>query len=133
LIAGAADAVFGNRWGTDSELRFTRRIHRGLNRALTAASNALSGLRVADMECCYKAFRVPTLRAVLPWLSEDRFGIEPQIAAALGRLRARVAEVPVRYAPRSFAEGKKIRPRDGVQALWVIARERLRATPRRTR
>jgi hypothetical protein len=66
---------------------------------------------------------------VRPWLSEERFGIEPQIAAALARLGARVAEVPVGYAPRSFSQGKKIRWTDGVRAIWVIARERVRRSP----
>jgi hypothetical protein len=40
-----------------------------------------------------------------------------------------VAEVPVRYEPRGFAEGKKIRWTDGVRALWVIVRERARRAP----
>jgi hypothetical protein len=71
------------------------------------------------------------LRTVRPWLSEERFGIEPQLAAALARARVRVAEVPVRYEPRGFAEGKKIGWTDGVRALWVIARERLRTSPPR--
>ncbi len=122
-----ADAVFGNRWSNTEALRLRRRVHRVLNGALTMASNALSGLRVRDMECCYKLFRAPILRQVMPMLSEDRFGIEPQLAAALGGLRVRLVEVPVRYAPRSFAEGKKIRARDGVRALWVMARERFRS------
>lgn len=128
IASGAADAVFGNRWSHADHLKLGRRLHRAMNGALTLVSNALSGLRVSDMECCYKLFRVPVLRALLPSLSEDRFGIEPQIAAALGRQRIRLGEVPVEYAPRSFAEGKKIRPRDGLRAVWVIARERLRPT-----
>jgi glycosyltransferase involved in cell wall biosynthesis len=124
LLANGVDAVFGNRWGTSGDPRMHRRLHRAMNRALTIASNALSGLRISDMECCYKLFRVPTLKAIVPSLTEDRFGIEPQIAAALGRIGAHVTEAPVTYAPRSFSEGKKIRPRDGLRALWVIARER---------
>jgi glycosyltransferase involved in cell wall biosynthesis len=133
ILEGRADAVFGNRWAADphaagAPLPIHRRLHRAMNRALTMTSNALSGLRVHDMECCYKLFRAPTLRAIMPALTEDRFGIEPQIAAALGRMGTPVAEVGVRYAPRSFAEGKKIRAKDGVRALWVIARERFRGT-----
>ena len=130
IVTGRAAAVFGNRWGHAPEDRFQRRVHRLMTQALTAASNALSGLHVHDMECCYKLFRTPVLRRIMPFLTEDRFGIEPQIAAALGRLRIPVAEAAVRYAPRSFAEGKKIRAKDGVRALWVIARERFRAAPR---
>lgn len=128
LVAGAG-AVFGNRWASGDSRRGYRRLHELANGLLTAASNAATGLGVHDMECCHKLLRVPVLRRVRPWLSEERFGIEPQVAAALARLGVRVAEVPVRYAPRSFAEGKKIRWTDGVRALWVIVRERARKAP----
>lgn len=126
---GRADAVFGNRWAAGGARRGYRRLHELANGLLTAASNAATGLGVHDMECCYKLLRVRVLRRVRPWLSEERFGIEPQLAAALARDGARVAEVPVRYEPRTFAEGKKIRWTDGVRALWVIARERARRIP----
>jgi glycosyltransferase involved in cell wall biosynthesis len=117
-------AVFGDRWATGGHRAGGyRRLHAAANRALTVLSNALTGLRVHDMECCYKLIPVPLLRAIRPRLTEERFGIEPQIAAALARAGARVTEVPVRYAPRTFAEGKKIRWTDGVHALWVIVRE----------
>jgi glycosyltransferase involved in cell wall biosynthesis len=129
LVGGSADVVFGNRWGSEADPRLQRRVHRWMNRGLTITSNMLSGLRVRDMECCYKLFRAPVLRAIMPALTEDRFGIEPQIAAALGRLGVPVAEASVHYAPRSFAEGKKIRAKDGLRALWVIARERFRRRP----
>lgn len=133
ILDGSADAVFGNRWGRSGDPRLQRRVHRMMNRALTMVSNSLSGLHVHDMECCYKLFRTEVLRAIMPALTEDRFGIEPQIAAALGRLDVRVAEASVSYAPRSFAEGKKIRAKDGVRALWVIARERFRRSPQPAR
>jgi glycosyltransferase involved in cell wall biosynthesis len=122
-------AVFGDRWGSGAPLSGWRRAHAAANGLLTRASNLATGLGVHDMECCYKLLRVPVLRTVRPWLSEERFGIEPQIAAALARARVRVGEVPVRYAPRGFAEGKKIGWRDGVRALWVIVRERMRSSP----
>lgn len=130
LLAPLADAgvgaVFGNRWGHATRRTGYRRLHAAANAILTAASNAATGLPIHDMECCYKALRIPVLRAIRGRLTEERFGIEPQIAAALARDRVQVAEVPVRYAPRTFAEGKKIRWTDGVRALWVIARERVR-------
>ena len=46
-----------------------------------------------------------------------------QLAAALARHRASVAEVGVSYDPRSFAEGKKIGLRDGFEALSAMFRE----------
>ena len=130
-LRGPRSAVFGNRWAAGEVQRrgAYRRVHALGNAALTVASNAMTGLRLHDMECCYKLLPVPVLREVRPWLTEERFGIEPQVAAALGRLRVPVAEVPVRYDPRGFAEGKKIRAKDGLRAFWVIARERLRRAP----
>jgi hypothetical protein len=89
----------------------------------------MTGLDLMDMECCYKLLPVPLLRVILPRLTEPRYGIEPQIVAALAAHGARVAVVPVSYDPRSIAEGKKINWRDGVRALWVIARERGRKPP----
>lgn len=130
LTPNGRTAVFGNRWaGTVHRRSAYRRLHATANRTLTVLSNALTGLRVNDMECCYKLLPVALLREVRPWLSEERFGIEPQIAAALARVGATVAEVPVRYEPRTFAEGKKIRWSDGAHALFVIARERARFAP----
>jgi len=127
ILAGDADAVLGTRWGRHQPLQGAkRRVHALGNRVLTAASNVMTGFRVRDMECCYKLMPVSLLARVAPQLTEERFGIEPQIVAALARLKVRVAEAPVRYAPRSFAEGKKIGLRDALRAFIVIARERWR-------
>ena len=120
-------AVFGDRWhGAAIRPGVVAWLHRTGNRALTALSNAVSGLRVHDMECCSKLLRIPLLRTVRPRLSEPRFGIEPQLTAAIARAGGSIREVPVRYEARGFSDGKKIGMRDGLRALWVIVRERLR-------
>ncbi len=126
VVRERADAVLGTRWGPHRTVSgLTARVHRLGNRGLTVISNLACGQRVTDMECCYKLFTPAILRAILPRLTEERFGIEPQIMAALGREGATIAEVPVRYDPRGFAAGKKIGVRDLVRALWVILRERV--------
>lgn len=131
LARGEADVVFGSRFGAHRRARgLWPKIHRAGNALLTAFSNLMTGYRVTDMECCYKVFPLPVLRRVRPMLSEDRFGVEPQIAAALARLNLRLAEVPVGYAPRNPAEGKKIGFKDVFDAVRVITRERLRRAPR---
>ncbi|MHC4774009.1 MAG: glycosyltransferase family 2 protein [Planctomycetota bacterium] len=130
LLAGMADAVVGTRWGGHRPVRGAKsRVHAWGNGVLTRLSNAMTGLDLNDMECCYKLVTVDLLRRVRPWLSEQRYGVEPQLVAALARLRARVTQVAVSYDPRSVAEGKKIGWLDGLRALYVIARERLRRTP----
>jgi len=129
IIAGEADAVFGTRWGEHFRPKgLWRRMHALGNRMLTRFSNLMTGYRVADMECCYKLMTIPALRRIRPMLSEDRFGVEPQMAAALARTGARLAQRPVRYDPREIESGKKIRLRDAFRALYVMARERIKRT-----
>jgi glycosyltransferase involved in cell wall biosynthesis len=127
ILRGGADAVVGSRFGRHQEVRgLGRRLHAAANGFLTRLSNQATGYRLNDMECCYKVLPVALLRRLRARLSESRYGVEPQLVAALAALGARVAEVPVRYDPRSAAEGKKIGWRDGVRAIYVIAAQRLR-------
>jgi glycosyltransferase involved in cell wall biosynthesis len=122
--SGAA-AVFGSRW-RQPDAAALGPLQRLGNLLLTRISNRLTGQRLTDMECGLKLLSLPAIRRILPDLDEEGFGIEPQIAAALARHGLAVAEVPVSYRPRGVAEGKKIRPWDGVRAIRVILRERRR-------
>ena len=93
------------------------------NWLLTRVSNVVNGLALTDMETGYKVFRREVLEMLAPRLRESRFGIEPEITARLAQMReVRLCEVPISYHGRSFAEGKKIRLRDGLRALWCIFR-----------
>jgi hypothetical protein len=67
-------------------------------------------------------------------LRTDRFGIEPEMTARLAQAHARIYEVPISYAGRTYAEGKKIGWKDGVAAFWHIIRANLSGarTPRYT-
>lgn len=119
IIAGEADAVFGSRFaGEPRGAEFFW--HEVGNRMLTRLSNALTGMCLTDMETCYKMIRTDLLRS-LP-LSSPRFGFEPEVTARLAQAGARVREIPISYYGRTYAEGKKIGWRDGVAALWQIAR-----------
>ena len=113
-----ADVVYGSRYKNSQTVH--RTMHYFVNRFLTMASNLASGLYVTDMETCYKAFRGDIIRNIT--LTSDRFGFEPEITAKIASLKLRVAEVPIRYFPRSYLEGKKIRWHDGVAALGHIVR-----------
>jgi hypothetical protein len=53
-----------------------------------------------------------------------RFEFCPEVTAKLRRLGCRIHEVPISYNPRGIAEGKKIRAKDGFQALWTLVRYR---------
>ena len=76
------------------------------------------------METCYKIMRADIAHSLR--LTASRFDIEPQITARLLRNGHHIHELPVYFAPRSKAEGKKIKWRDGVRALQVLLNERFR-------
>ena len=85
---------------------------------LTAVTNLLYRSHLTDMETCYKVMRTEIARALR--LDSNRFDIEPEITAKLLMAGHRICEVPVRYEPRGRGQGKKIRWRDGIQALRVL-------------
>lgn len=126
IVEGKADAVFGSRFlsGPHRVLYFWHSVG---NRLLTTVSNMFTNLNLTDMETCYKAIRGEVARELLPKLTADRFGFEPEITARLARARARIYEVPISYSGRTYAEGKKIGWRDGVAAFWHIVRFNLLA------
>jgi glycosyltransferase involved in cell wall biosynthesis len=122
IAEGRADAVFGSRFtgGPHRVLYFWHRVGNGV---LTLVSNMFTDLNLTDMETCYKAFRAEVVRGL--HLEEDRFGIEPELTARLAQARARIWEVPISYAGRTYAEGKKINWKDGVAAFWHIVRSNI--------
>jgi glycosyltransferase involved in cell wall biosynthesis len=119
ILDGEADVVFGSRF-TGTPRRVLYFWHTVMNNLLTTLSNMATGLNLTDMETCYKAFRAEVLRSVT--VEEERFGFEPEITAKVARGQWRVYEVPISYHGRTYEEGKKIGWKDGVRALYVIAK-----------
>ncbi len=123
VLKGDADVVYGSRFLTDKPHRVLFYWHSVGNRFLTLLSNMMTNLNLTDMETCYKLFRAEVLDSIE--LTEDRFGIEPEITAKIAAGGWRVWEVGISYAGRTFEEGKKIGWRDGFRAIWVIVRHNL--------
>jgi len=118
ILDGRADAVYGSRFASSDERRVLFFWHSLGNKLLTALSNMANDLNLTDMETCYKAVRADVLKKLR--LTSERFGIEPEITARLAQWGARIYEVPISYHGRTYAEGKNIGWKDGVQALWLI-------------
>jgi glycosyltransferase involved in cell wall biosynthesis len=133
LLSGKADAVYGSRFASSEVRRVLFFWHALGNRVLTMFSNMANDLNLTDMETCYKAVRADVLKRLR--LTSDRFGLEPEITARLAQWGARIYEVPISYHGRTYAEGKNIGWRDGVEALWLIFKFRFfdtRATDERS-
>lgn len=122
ILEDKADAVFGSRFlgGGGRVLYFWHSIG---NRLLTLLSNMLTDVNLTDMETCYKMVRAPLLKSLV--LTSNRFGFEPEVTARLAQAKARIWELPITYAGRTYEEGKKIGWKDGVAALIHILRYNL--------
>jgi glycosyltransferase involved in cell wall biosynthesis len=122
ILSGRADAVYGSRFtrGMNPGRGLAGRLHRLVNKFLTFVSNLAAGLHLSDMETCYKMVRREVLRGVT--VESTGFGFEVEITAKLSRAGARILELPISYRGRDYHAGKKIGARDGLAALWWIAR-----------
>jgi glycosyltransferase involved in cell wall biosynthesis len=128
IVEGRADVLYGTRYGKDTT-QVHRTFHRLGNYILTILSNFFSNLHLSDMEVCYKVFRADVLRSFV--IRCRRFGFEPEITAYIAKFDLRIHEMPVRYAPRGYLEGKKIGWKDGIAALWHIVRFNLLVSRKR--
>jgi dolichol-phosphate mannosyltransferase len=120
IIKGEADVVYGSRFlGKCAGMAARNRI---ANWILTAAANLLYDSGLTDEATAYKAFRASVLQEV--HLTCRRFEFCPEITAKVRRLGYQIREVPISYNARGIAEGKKIRARDGFEALWTLVKYR---------
>ncbi len=122
VLDGRATVVYGNRtFGSHSAYSFWYVMG---NKAVTTAANVLFNSYIGDLETCFKLLPTALYRALD--VRARGFGMEAEVTGKLLRRRVRPYEVPVSYRARGREEGKKITWRDGVEALWILGRERTR-------
>lgn len=110
------DVVYGSRFSGDYEEMSN--LHYLGNKFLTLTTNILYGVKLTDMETCYKLIPGDFIRGME--IKAARFNFEPEITAKILRSGLKISEVPINYRGRSHAEGKKITWRDGLSALWTL-------------
>ena len=120
ILEGAADVVFGSRFLSSGPRRVLYFWHRVGNGFLTLLSNFFTNLDLTDMETCYKVFTRDVAKRIQ--ITENRFGLEPQITAQISRMNVRIYEVGISYRGRTYADGKKIGWKDGISAIYCIVK-----------
>ena len=115
---GVADVVFGSRLSGGRPQRAYMFWHMVGNRFLSLLTGVLFNTTLSDMETGYKAFRADVLQSLD--LRLDDFAIEPEITAKVCKRGFRIYELPISYYGRTYAEGKKITWRDGLNAIRVL-------------
>lgn len=116
-----ADVVYGSRIlgkGEKSSLTF----YLG-GRLLSFLVNILYGANITDEPTCYKMFKVDVIRSIK--LDCKGFEFCSEVTAKVLKKGYKIYEIPISYKPRKIKEGKKIRWKDGVIAIWTLIKYRL--------
>ncbi len=119
VLDGFADVVYGSRFMGGNPHRILFFWHSIGNRFLTTLSNIFTNLNLTDMETCYKLFRAEMVKKIL--FKEKRFGFEPEVTLKISRFKnIRIYEVGISYYGRTYEEGKKIRMKDAIRAVYCL-------------
>ena len=120
LLENKADVSFGSRYLKQDTRRILYFWHTCMNKFLTLLTNMYTNLDITDMETCYKLFKKEVIKEIAPKLKENRFGFEPEVTIYVAKGNWRVYESAISYNPRTYEEGKKIKAKDGLRALYCI-------------
>lgn len=120
VLRDGAEVVYGNRFwqkvpGQTLKTKFARIF-------LTGLANLLYGAGIHDEATCYKLFKTEVIKGLD--LQSRRFEFCPEVTAKVRRKGLKIYEVPISYHPRGDEAGKKIKFRDGLEAVWTLLRYR---------
>jgi len=122
LLAGRGDVVYGSRYlGRGRHGNQSVAAYLG-GRSLSVVARVFTGVVLSDTVTAYKLFHRADLAGLD--LQTSGFELDHEITARLTARKKRIVEVPIRYAPRSREEGKKIGMRDWFKAVRTFWRFR---------
>ena len=123
VLAGETELVYGTRsFGSHTAYSFWYVLG---NKTVTMFANVMYDCWISDLETCFKLMPLPLYRELD--IRSAGFGMEAEVTAKLLSRGMRPFEVPISYKARTREEGKKLTWKDGVEALWILTRERFRA------
>ena len=117
-----ADVVYGSRFKSSSLNRVLFFWHSVANKLITLFSNIFSNLNLTDVETGYKAFRTSLIKNLT--IEEKSFGIEIELTHKIANKKPqpKFYEVGISYNGRTYAEGKKIGPKDALVAIYCVVK-----------
>lgn len=84
--------------------------------------NFLYGAKITDEATGHKLFNKKLLLSIP--LNCKRFDFCPEITAKILKKKIKIYEVGISYKGRSVAKGKKVRLKDGLEAIWTLLKYR---------
>ena len=96
-------------------------------RVLTMMTNLLFGGNLTDVATATKMVRGDVIKSLN--LTTTDFNLDFELPDKILLSGHKIIEIPISYNPRTYAEGKKIKARDGLRAMMTMLRDRLGVTP----
>ena len=122
ILDGRVKVVYGSRnLGKKKHKRSALSFYLG-GVFLSKLANFLYGTKLTDEATCYKLFKTEVIKGLN--LRCERFEFCPEVTAKLARKNITILEIPINYNPRSITSGKKIRWKDGLEAIGVLLKYR---------
>lgn len=122
LIAGRVEVALGVRTTARHQHWYIRYLGFLGNSAITLWTNWLYWNTAGEYEGCYKAFTRRLLQKIS--LRQNGFEIDNELVCKLLKRGYATEDVPIRYYPRDYAEGKKIGAKDFFKIIWTITKYR---------
>lgn len=117
ILDGSEKVVYGSRELSAGKRHYSYLFYLLGGYIVTNWINFLFGSTLTDEPTCYKAFAGDLIRNLD--FKGNAFDWEPEVTCKLFKLGYNIKEVGITYTPRTREEGKKIKPSDGFQALWI--------------
>ena len=122
ILKGKSKIVYGSRELSGKNVHSSVFFHAG-GRLVTLTVNILFGSDITDEATGYKVFESKLLKSMS--LKCERFEFCPEVTALALKNKERILEVPISYAARHRHEGKKIKVRDGIEAIFTLLKIRI--------
>ncbi len=115
-----ADFVIGNRFQSINYRKIGYFYQTLFNKIITLLVNIKTNKNFSDVECGYKLFTKKVVETIN--LYEKSFGIEIELLLKIVKKDAKIYEVNVDYDARTIEDGKKIRFKDALRAIYCLLR-----------
>lgn len=122
LISKKSKIVYGTRFPKGRKIKGISPIFLLGNKILTFTANLLYSTNITDEATCYKVFDFRLIKSLN--LKSKRFEFCPEVTAKLRKKGYKILEVPISYNPRAKKEGKKIKWKDGFNAIYTLIKYR---------
>ncbi len=125
ILGGEVEVVYGSRFlGNIQGMQF---INRWANELSNGIFSFLYGVKITDINTCYKVFTRKTIEG-MPITSKN-FAFETEFTVKLLARGYAIKEVPIDYTARSRKAGKKIKWTTALEMFWPIIKYRFFVRP----